>query len=65
MVIGVVGLEQRVEKPGLCLDRTVVCGAVANPLDKARKLSVLGDHKYGSWTHALGFLGADPSAGLS
>ena len=38
VVIGVVRLEQWVEKPGLCLDRTVVRRAVANPLDKARIL---------------------------
>ena len=48
VVIRVVRLEQRVEKPGLCLDRTVVRGAVPNPLNKARRLSALGDHKYGS-----------------
>lgn len=60
VVIGIVRLEQRVEKTCLCLDRTVMCGAVTNPLDKARRLSGLGDHEKGSWYSRLGLLGRRP-----
>ena len=61
---GVIRLEQRVEQSCLCLDRTVVCRAVGDPLDETGLVSMLLQSKEGC-THALGFLGADPSAGLS
>lgn len=61
---GVIRLEQRVEQPCLCLDWTVVCRAVGDPLDETGLVSMLLQSRE-RCTHALGFLGADPSAGLS